>query len=314
MMPTLNALLDAQAQMNTIVLGKPQAIKLALVCLLAKGHLLIEDQPGVGKTILATTLAHCLGLHTARVQFASDLMPSDITGSLIYRKDSEQFQFKAGPIFTQMLLADEINRAPSKTQSALLQAMEERVVSVDGTPHALPTPFFVLATQNPLSQIGTFALPESQLDRFLMRISLGLPNAASERALMAGHSKRDALAKLQPSASAALVIGAQNEAAQVHVSDALLDYVQALIAATRNHTGLAQGLSPRGALALMAASKAFAWLSGNDYATADDVQSVWLTVASHRVIAKTNASTHGSAHSGAMTACLDILKTTPLAQ
>ncbi len=295
-----------QKHINAIVLGKPQAVTLALACLLAKGHLLIEDQPGVGKTLLATTLAHCLGLRTARVQFASDLMPSDITGTHIYRKDSEQFQFKAGPIFTQVLLADEINRAPSKTQSALLQAMEERVVSVDGTPHALPEPFFVLATQNPLTQIGTFALPESQLDRFLMRIGLGLPNAASERALLAGQSPRAALAGLAPAANAATVLAAQAQVAQIHVSEALLDYVQALIAATRQHGALAQGLSPRGALALIAGAKAFAWLSGKDYATADDVQSVWLAVVSHRVIGKNNPST--------LAACLDILKTTPLAQ
>jgi MoxR-like ATPase len=305
MMP-LNAFLAAQQQINTIVLGKPVAIKLALSCLLAKGHLLIEDQPGVGKTLLASTLAHCLGLRTARVQFASDLMPSDITGTQIYRKDSEQFQFKAGPIFTQVLLADEINRAPSKTQSALLQAMEEHVVSVDGQAHALPAPFFVLATQNPLSQIGTFALPESQLDRFLMRLSLGMPSAASERALLAGQSPRAALAGLTPSANAAAVQAAQAQAAQVHVSDALLDYVQALIAASRNHTGLAHGLSPRGALALMAASKAFAWLSGNDYATADDVQSVWIAVTSHRVAVKNNGN--------AVAICAEILSTTPLAK
>ncbi len=305
-MTHLSAVLAAQQQINSIVLGKPVAVKLALACLLAKGHLLIEDQPGVGKTLLATTLAHCLGLRTARVQFASDLMPSDITGTQIYRKDSEQFQFKAGPIFTQVLLADEINRAPSKTQSALLQAMEEHVVSVDGQAHALPAPFFVLATQNPLSQIGTFALPESQLDRFLMRLSMGMPSPASERALLAGQSPRAALAQLAPAANAATtVLAAQAQAAQVHVSDALLDYVQALIAASRSHAGLTQGLSPRGALALMAASKAFAWLSGNDYATADDVQSVWQAVASHRMVAKNNAS--------AVPACLEILKTTPLA-
>jgi MoxR-like ATPase len=301
-----NALLAAQQQINAIVLGKPQAVKLALACLLAKGHLLIEDQPGVGKTLLATTLAHCLGLHTARVQFSSDLMPSDITGTQIYRKDSEQFQFKAGPVFTQVLLADEINRAPSKSQSALLQAMEERVVSVDGEAHPLPAPFFVLATQNPLSQIGTFPLPESQLDRFLMRIGLGLPNVASERALLAGQSPREAIQAITPSANAALVLAAQQACVQVHVSEALLDYVQALIAASRSHVGLAQGLSPRGALALMAASKSFAWLSGNGYATADDVQSVWLAVAGHRVLAKNNANT--------LLACLGILKTTPLAQ
>jgi MoxR-like ATPase len=309
-MTQLNIIMAAQQQINAVVLGKPQAIKLALVCLLAKGHLLIEDQPGVGKTLLAATLAHCLGLRTARVQFASDLMPSDITGSQIYRKDSEQFQFKAGPIFTQVLLADEINRAPSKSQSALLQAMEERVVSVDGTAHALPAPFFVLATQNPLSQIGTFPLPESQLDRFLMRIGVGLPNAASERALLAGQSPRDALSALAPSASAAIVIAAQQEAAQVHVSEALLDYVQALIAASRNHPGLSQGLSPRGALALMAASKAFAWLGGNNYATADDVQSVWMAVVGHRVMGKSESKNNNST----VSACLDILKTTPLAQ
>ena len=313
-MHPLTAIATAQAQMNAIVLGKSQAVQLALTCLLANGHLLIEDQPGVGKTLLATTLAHCLGLRTARVQFASDLMPSDITGAQIYRKDSEQFQFKAGPIFTQVLLADEINRAPSKTQSALLQAMEERVVSVDGVAHALPAPFFVLATQNPLSQIGTFALPESQLDRFLMRISLGLPNAASERALLAGQSPRSALASLPASASAVSVQAAQQAAAQVHVSEALLDYVQALIAASRSHTALAQGLSPRGALALIAASKAFAWLSSRDFATADDVQAVWMAVASHRVLAKNNAHEHSKAQNSTHSACLDILNTTPLAQ
>ncbi len=305
-MTHLNAITTAQAQINSVILGKSPAVTLALSCLLANGHLLIEDQPGVGKTLLASTLAHCLGLRTARVQFASDLMPSDITGTQIYRKDSEQFHFKAGPIFTQVLLADEINRAPSKSQSALLQAMEERVVSVDGSAHALPAPFFVLATQNPLTQIGTFALPESQLDRFLMRISLGLPSPASERALLAGQSPRDLLARLTPSACGADVLAAQKQASQTFVSDALLDYVQALIAASRCHSGLKQGLSPRGALALVAASKAFAWLGGKQYVTADDVQSVWFSVVGHRVLAKHAAST--------APACLDILNTTPLAQ
>ena len=303
-MTALAHLHAAQAQMNTLVLGKPKAVNLALSCLLANGHLLIEDQPGVGKTLLASALAHCLGLQTARVQFASDLMPSDITGTSIFRKDTERFEFKAGPVFTQVLLADEINRAPSKSQSALLQAMEERSVSVDGETLVLPTPFFVLATQNPLSQIGTFALPESQLDRFLLRISLGLPDPASERALLAGQSPRAALLALRPAATAAHVLAAQLEVAQIHVSDALLDYVQALIAATRNHAGLAQGLSPRGALALMAASKAHAWLAGKRFVIADDVQAVWFAVAGHRVMAKSAG--------GAELACSQILGTVRL--
>jgi MoxR-like ATPase len=305
-MPTLDACLAAQKQINTLVLGKPGAVKLAFICLLANGHLLIEDQPGVGKTLLASALAHCLGLQTARVQFASDLMPSDITGTQIFRKDTEQFQFKPGPIFTQVLLADEINRAPSKSQSALLQAMEERMVSVDGLAYALPSPFIVLATQNPFTQIGTFPLPESQLDRFLMRISIGLPDPASERALLAGQSPRQALSQQGASADAQVVLAAQREVSQMYVSDALLDYVQALIAASRSHVGLAQGLSPRGALALIAASKASAWLSGKRFVSVDDVQAVWMAVLAHRVLAKAN---HDAA-----TVCLAILNTTPLAQ
>lgn len=296
---------SAQKQINALVLGKPEAVRLALICLLANGHLLIEDQPGVGKTLLASALAHCLGLRTSRVQFASDLMPSDITGTQIYRKQTERFEFRAGPVFTQVLLADEINRAPSKSQSALLQAMEERSVSVDGESHVLPTPFFVLATQNPLSQIGTFALPESQLDRFLLRISLGLPDPVSERALLAGQSPRAALLTLIPAAQAEHVLLAQQEVAQTHASEALLDYVQALIAGSRQHGSLLYGVSPRGALALMAASKASAWLAGRTYATADDVQTVWLAVAAHRVSAKNGAS--------ALEICKQLLGVVPLA-
>jgi MoxR-like ATPase len=296
----------AQTQLNSVIMGKPKIIQLALIGLLAQGHLLIEDQPGVGKTLLATSLAYCLGLQTARIQFTSDLMPSDITGMQIYRKDCEQFEFRQGPLFNQVLLADEINRAPSKSQSALLQAMEERIVSIDGNQYTLPQPFFVIATQNPLSQIGTFPLPESQLDRFLMRLSIGLPNANAERRLLAGVSPREYLLSLRPHCDTAIVIAAQTEVANTHLSDTVLDYLQQLIAATRNHLGLSQGLSPRGAQALAVSSKACAWLEGRDYVTLDDVQTVWTAVTAHRV------TTKNSIHLDEITICQNILNDTPL--
>ncbi len=271
------------AQLEQIVLGKPQPLRLALACLLARGHLLIEDQPGVGKTTLAHALAVTLGLRFQRVQFTSDLLPADLLGVSIFDAREQVFRFHPGPIFSQVLLADEINRSTPKTQSALLEAMEEQQVSVDGKAHALPEPFFVIATQNPSHQIGTFALPESQLDRFLMRISIGLPDAVAERALLAGQSRRELLVQLQPLCSTEQLLVMQRACSSVHVGERLLDYVQGLLAASRSMAGVAQGLSPRSGIGLLAAARAWALLAGRDHVLPDDVQAVLPSVAGHRL-------------------------------
>ena len=231
--------------LETVILGKPGQIRLCLACLLARGHLLIEDVPGVGKTTLAHALAHVLGLAWQRVQFTSDLLPADIVGVSVFERSQQRFNFRQGPIFTQLLLADEVNRASPRTQSALLEAMEERQVSVDGTTYVLPEPFFVVATQNPHEQLGTFALPESQLDRFLMRVTLGYPDAAHERALLRGGERRELLAGITPALAPAAVVRLQRAVRAVHIADALLDYVQSLIAGTRERADLKLGLSPR---------------------------------------------------------------------
>jgi len=270
-------------QLGEVVLGKPQALRLSLACLLARGHLLIEDQPGVGKTTLAHTLAITLGLKFQRVQFTSDLLPSDLLGVSIFDAGEQVFRFHPGPIFSQVLLADEINRTTPKTQSALLEGMEERQVSVDGISHPLPVPFFVIATQNPSHQIGTFALPESQLDRFLMRISIGLPDAAAERALLAGQDKREQLASLKPLTDPGTLSALQAVCATVHVGERLLDYVQALLAASRTLPDIAQGLSPRGGMGLLAAARAWALIAGRDHVRPEDVQAVLPSVAGHRL-------------------------------
>jgi MoxR-like ATPase len=271
------------AALDRVILGKPEALRLALTCLLARGHLLIEDVPGVGKTTLAHALAHVLGLAWQRVQFTSDLLPADIIGVSVFDASSGAFSFKKGPMFTQLLLADEVNRASPKTQSALLEAMEERQVSVDVTTYRLPDPFFVVATQNPFEQLGTFRLPESQLDRFLMRISLGYPDAAHERALLADGDRRELLTGMPPTLNPDSVRELQLTAQRVHVSPALLGYVQALIANTRERTDVVLGLSPRAGQGLVRAARAWAMLAGRDMVIPEDVQAVFGPVATHRL-------------------------------
>jgi MoxR-like ATPase len=271
------------SQIGSVIVGKNLQIRQSLTCLLAGGHLLIEDAPGVGKTTLAHAIAISLGLPFRRIQFTSDLLPSDVIGVSVYDRTSGQFVFHPGPIFTEVLLSDEINRASPKTQSALLEAMEESQVSVDGQSRPLPLPFFVIATQNPLSQVGTFPLPESQLDRFLMCISLGYPDRAAERALLSGEARRDMLKALGPVARPADLVIAQVEVKKVFVSSALLAYVQALMGHTRASGKYAEGLSPRGGLALLAAARAWAWLDGRNHVIPEDVQNVMPAVAGHRL-------------------------------
>jgi MoxR-like ATPase len=272
------------AQLNTVIVGKPAQIQDCVACLLAGGHLLIDDVPGVGKTTLAHALARSFGLQFSRVQFTSDLMPSDLSGVSIYERAKEAFVFHPGPIFAQVLLADEINRASPKTQSALLEAMEEKQVTVEGETRALPQPFFVIATQNPLDQLGTYALPESQLDRFLMRISLGYPDRASERALLAGADRRAMVDELPSLLADGELAQLQATVLAVHAAGPLLDYVQDLIAATRSGQWFLQGLSPRAGIAVVRAAKAQALLSGRDYVAPDDVQAVLPQTIAHRLI------------------------------
>ena len=274
-------------QLARIVVGKDDVLELALACLLARGHLLIEDIPGVGKSTLAHALAATLGLKYARVQFTSDLLPADMLGVSVFDERAQAFRFHPGPIFHSVVLADEINRAPPKTQSALLEAMEERQVSLDGQTRKLPEPFFVIATQNPVEQIGAYPLPESQLDRFLMSIELGYPDAAAERELLAGGDRRQKIGELPPLSDPATLADWQREAADVHVAPALLDYVQALIAATRAgggaDTGARRGLSPRAGLMLVAAARASALIAGRPMVLPEDVQRVFPAVAGHRL-------------------------------
>jgi len=276
-------------QLNTVMAGKPQQVRDGVACLLAGGHLLIEDMPGVGKTTLAHALARTFGLQFSRVQFTADLMPSDLSGVSVYHREQEKFVFHPGPMFAQVLLADEINRASPKTQSALLEAMEEKQVSVEGATRLLPQPFFVIATQNPHDQLGTYALPDSQLDRFLMRISLGYPERAAERELLAGHNRRDMLQTLPAVLNAADLAALQRAVAQVHVAPPLLDYVQNLIAATRSGRWFLHGLSPRAGIALVRAARAQALLNGRDYAAPDDVQAILPQCAAHRMTPVSNA-------------------------
>jgi len=282
----IQALLD---QLNTVIIGKNTQVQDCVACLLAGGHLLIEDVPGVGKTTLAHALAHTFGLQFARVQFTADLMPSDLTGVAVYERDKEHFVFHPGPVFTQVLLADEINRANPKTQSALLEAMEEKQVSAEGETRPLPQPFFVIATQNPFDQLGTFALPESQLDRFLMRISLGYPDSAAERLLLSGTDRRAMVAQLQPLLSLDELAALQQQVLAVHAAAPLLDYVQALIAATRSGRWFMQGLSPRAGIALMRAAKAQALMEGRDYVAPDDVQAILAQTIAHRLVPVSDA-------------------------
>jgi len=268
---------------DEIILGKDHQVRLALACLLARGHLLIEDLPGVGKTTLAHVLAQLLGLRFARLQFTADMLPADILGISVFDRDQGAFAFHPGPIFTQVVLADEVNRATPKTQSALLEAMEERQVTVEGETRPLPEPFFVIATQNPSTQIGTFPLPESQLDRFLMRIELGYPDHAAERALLAGRDRRAMLEDLQPLLAPDDLLPMQQAVSSIHISEALLDYVQALIAYSRQCGEWQAGLSPRAALALINAARAWALLAGRDHVRPEDVQTVLPGIAGHRL-------------------------------
>jgi MoxR-like ATPase len=272
---------DAAAAIEQVILGKPQQIRLALACLLARGHLLIEDVPGVGKTTLAHTLARVMGLDWKRVQFTSDLLPADVIGVSVFDRVTQQFQFHQGPVFTQLLLADEINRASPKAQSALLEAMEERQVTVDGHTHLLPEPFFVVATQNPHEQLGTYRLPESQLDRFLLRISLGYPDGASERKLLQSGERREILDGISAVLNPAELVAAQRAARAVYVSAPILDYIQALVARTRSDYAL--GLSPRAAQGLLRAAQAWALIANERSVFPEHVQAVLPAVAAHRL-------------------------------
>jgi MoxR-like ATPase len=271
-------------QISTIIVGKRSQIEDCVACLLAGGHLLIEDVPGVGKTTLAHTLAVSLGLKFSRVQFTADLMPSDLVGVSVYERSKESFVFHHGPVFAQVLLADEINRAGPKTQSALLEAMEEHQVTVENETRALPRPFFVIATQNPTDQLGTYPLPESQLDRFLMCITLGYPDRASERALLAGEDRRGAIEKLTPLMSPESLVAAQREVHGVHASPALLDYLQALIGATRSGQWFVEGLSPRAGIAWLRAARARALMAQRDYVAPDDLQAIAPQTIAHRLV------------------------------
>jgi len=278
-----NQLHAAARQVGQVIIGKDQQVRLALTCLLAGGHLLLEDLPGVGKTTLAHALAISLGLKFNRVQFTSDLLPADVAGISVYERETNGFVFHPGPIFTQVLLADEINRATPKTQSGLLEAMEERQVSAEGVTHSLPEPFFVIATQNPANQVGTFPLPESQLDRFLMCLSLGYPDAAAERALLMGEDRRAMLRTLQPAMQPSELAQAQRALKEIHASPSLVGYVQALAQASRQNGMFAEGLSPRAALALLQAGRAWAALEGRDHVIPEDIQAVLVPVCAHRL-------------------------------
>ena len=282
----LQALLN---QLNTVIVGKSAQVQDCVACLLAGGHLLIEDVPGVGKTTLAHALSRSFGLQFSRVQFTADLMPSDLSGVSIYERQKESFVFHPGPVFAQVLLADEINRASPKTQSALLEAMEEKQVTVEGATRPLPVPFFVIATQNPHDQLGTYALPESQLDRFHMRISLGYPDRAAERELLSGGDRRDMVDKLQALLTPHDLLELQREVSQVHAAGPLLDYMQDLIAATRSGRWFLQGLSPRAGIAVMRAARAQAYLNNRDYVAPDDIAAVLPQTTAHRMVPVSDA-------------------------
>jgi MoxR-like ATPase len=280
------------AKTSEVILGKEQQIKLALACILAKGHLLIEDLPGMGKTTLAHTLAQVLGLQFQRLQFTSDLLPADVLGVSVYDRNTANFKFHPGPIFTNVLLADEINRATPKTQSALLEVMEEAQVTIDAVTYTLPQPFFVIATQNPSSQIGTFALPESQLDRFLMRITLNYPDAASERKLLKNNGGRDQLTKLSAVIDSKQLQDLQASSQEVHVSDALLDYLQAILKYTRQSAHFNAGLSPRAGLNIKQCAQSWAMLDGRDYVIPEDIQAILPSVADHRLISNSTLTSN----------------------
>ncbi len=274
---------NAVDAISHIILGKEKAIRLALACLIAKGHLLIEDTPGVGKTTLAHTLAKVLGLHYQRIQFTSDLLPADILGVSVYNRDTSKFDFHQGPVFTNVILADEINRATPRTQSALLEAMAEYQVTIESETRDLPEPFFVIATQNPTNQVGTFPLPESQLDRFLMRIELGYPDNSAERELLKGKNRKELLDDVQAALSAKELIQLQKQVSNVHVSDAILDYLQHLLGFSRTSGNYVSGLSPRAGIAILNAAKAWALISSHQHVLPEDIQAVLPSVIGHRL-------------------------------
>ena len=274
----------AADNISRIILGKDEQIRLALTCLVARGHLLIEDLPGVGKTTLAHAIAQVMGLDFQRIQFTSDLLPADVLGVAVYERERAVFEFHQGPIFSNFILADEINRATPKTQSALLEAMEESQVTVDGVTRDLPQPFFVIATQNPMHQIGTYALPESQLDRFLMRLHLGFPDRQAERELLQGEERRDMIEHIKPVLDGGQLISIQKQAAGIHVADALLDYVQSLLEFTRNSPMFEFGLSPRGGLALLNSARALALVDGREFVLPEHIKQVLPAVVNHRLV------------------------------
>ncbi len=281
---------ETTTELKRVITGKEQQIKLALCTLISRGHLLIEDLPGMGKTTLSQALAQVTGLNYQRIQFTSDLLPADLLGVSVFNQQQSTFVFHPGPVFSSVILADEINRATPKTQSALLEAMEEGQVTVEGETRKLPEPFFVIATQNPVSQGGTFPLPESQLDRFFMRISMGYPSPESERALFQGKTGRINLDSTQRVMSAEQLTNLQDKVSNIHTSEALLDYLQKLVAGTRDSARFTSGLSPRGALVLLKAAKAWALMAGRDYVIPEDIQAVFSPVCSHRLITTKNAN------------------------
>jgi len=293
--PLLNAVEDALGALERVLLGKRRQVRLALTCLLSQGHLLIEDLPGMGKTTLAHGLARVLGLEDHRVQFTSDMLPADIIGVSVFEPGSGEFRFHAGPVFCQLLLADEINRTTPKTQSALLEAMEEGQVTVDGHTHRLPKPFFVIATQNPVTQYGTFPLPESQLDRFLMRITLGYPAPEVERALLLGGDTRPTLQTLPRCLTPNELVDAQQRCAAVHASSSVIDYLQRLVQFTRDSELFSYGVSPRGALALLRCARTWAWLEGRAHLVPEDVQQVLEPVIGHRIRTAEDIGSHAGA-------------------
>ncbi|PKM22353.1 MAG: AAA family ATPase [Gammaproteobacteria bacterium HGW-Gammaproteobacteria-14] len=298
------AIVRAVEAVSSVVLGKEEQIRLAVACMIARGHLLIEDLPGMGKTTLAHALAKVFSLDYRRVQFTSDMLPADILGVSVFDPERREFHLRQGPVFTQLLLADEINRATPKTQGALLEAMEERQVTLDGETRTLPEPFFVIATQNPITQAGTFPLPESQLDRFLMRISLGYPSAETERELLAGSDRRDQALSMKPVLGVAELMQSMAQVEKVHASPDLIDYIQRLMAHSRNSGLFTAGLSPRAGLGLLRAARAWALLAGNDYVTPEDVQVVLGPVTAHRL--------QGSAGGGPESSTRQLLESVPV--
>lgn len=304
----MKSLLDQTlSQINSVILGKSQTVRLTLCCLLARGHLLIEDVPGVGKTTLAHTLARSLGLTMRRIQFTSDLLPADIIGNSIFDREEQKFVFHPGPIFAQMVLADEVNRASPKAQSALLEAMEERQVTIDGVTHPLPGPFFVIATQNPLHQIGTYPLPESQLDRFLMRVELGFPDRDAERGMLLGGDRHDMVKELEPVLEHEQLLRWQQHVREVHVSEPIVEYVLDLLEASRRNQQAGGGLSPRAGMALQRCAQAWALMEGRPMVYPEDIQAVAPSVMAHRLIGHWN---DGS--SNGFTAAERLIKSVPV--